>query len=135
MRNLIMNKTWNSCTKVLCIICFLYSSALFFGSSSKELPPSEVIEIDTIEILDLDSDKKSPQPSAAEQEVQKARTARQSADEAKAAADREIEAAAQSVTPTEKKLDKNSEKEAVISPDPETSNTPSPKDTSYDASN
>ena len=82
-----MNKTWNSCTKVLCIICFLYSSALFFGCSSKELPPSEVIEIETIEILDLDSDKKSPQPSAAEQEVQKARTARQSADEAKAAAE------------------------------------------------
>jgi len=67
--------------------------------------------------------------------VQKARTARQSADEAKAAADREIEAAAQSVTPTEKKPDKNSEKETLISPDPETSNTPSPKDTSSDASN
>ena len=122
-----MNKTKSSCTKVLCVICFLYSSALFFGCSSKELPPSEVIEIETIEILDLDSDKKSPQPSAAEQEVKKARTARQSADEAKAAADREIEAAAQSVMPTEKK--------PVISPDPETSDTPSPKATPSDHSN
>ena len=122
-----MNKTKSSCTKVLCVICFLYSSALFFGCSSKELPPSEVIEIETIEILDLDSDKKSPQPSAAEQEVKKARTARQSADEAKAAADREIEAAAQSVMPTEKK--------PVISPDPETSDTPSPKATPSDDSN
>ena len=122
-----MNKTWNSCTKVLCIICFLYSSALFFGCSSKELPPSEVIEIETIEILDLGSDKKSPLPSAAEQEAEKARTARQSADEAKAAADREIEAAAQSVMTTENK--------PVISPDPETSDTPSPKATLSDDSN
>ena len=126
-----MNKTKSSCTKVLCVICFLYSSALFFGCSSKNPPPSEVIEIETIEILDLDSDKKSPQPSAAEQEVQKARTARQSADEAKAAADREIEAAAQSVMPTEKKP----EKKPVISPDPETSDTPSPKATPSDDSN
>jgi hypothetical protein len=130
-----MNKTWNSCTKALCIICFLYSSALFFGCSSKELPPSEVIEIETIEILDLGSDKKSPLPSAAEQEAEKARTARQSADEAKAAADREIEAAAQSVTPTEKKPDKNPGEKTVISSDPAISNTPSPKDTSSDASN
>lgn len=135
MRNLIMNKTWNSCTKALCIICFLYSSTLFFGCSSKEPPPSEVIEIETIEILDLDSNEKSPQPSAAEQEVKKARTARQSADEAKAAADREIEAAAQSVTPTEKKTEKRPAEKTGIPPDPETSNTPSPKDTSSDASN
>ncbi len=135
MRNLIMNKTWNSCTKALCIICFLYSSALFFGCWSKEPPPSEVIEIETIEILNLDSNEKPPQPSAAEQEVKKARSARQSADEAKAAADREIEAAAQSVTPTEKKTEKRPAKKTVISPDPETSNTPSPKDTSPDASN
>jgi hypothetical protein len=130
-----MNKTKSSCTKVLCVICFLYSSALFFGCSSKNPPPSEVIEIETIEILDLDSNEEPPQPSAAEQEVKKARTARQSADEAKAAADREIEAAAQSVTPTEKKPDKNPGKKTVISSDPAISNTPSPKDTSSDASN
>ena len=130
-----MNKTKSSCTKVLCVICFLYSSALFFGCSSKNPPPSEVIEIETIEILDLDSNEKPPQPSAAEQEVKKARTARQSADEAKAAADREIEAAAQSVMPTEKKPEEKPEKKPVISPDPETSDTPSPKATPSDDSN
>ena len=122
-----MNKTKSSCTKVLYVICFLYSSALFFGCSSKNPPPSEVIEIETIEILDLDSNEEPPQPSAAEQEVKKARTARQLADEAKAAADREIEAAAQSVMTTENK--------PVISPDPETSDTPSPKATPSDDSN
>ena len=74
----------------------------FLGCSSKEPPPSEVIEIETIEILDLNKNDGSVKPSTAEKEVNKARAARQSADAAKAAADREIEAAEKSVSQSDK---------------------------------
>ena len=127
MRNLIMNKTWNSCTKALCIICFLYSSTLFFGCSSKEPPPSEVIEIETIEILDLNKNDETSEPSTAEKEVDKARSARESADAAKAAADREIEAAEKSVSP--------SDEPPIDSKESETAEKSPPKEPPSDASN
>ncbi|HBK73064.1 MAG TPA: hypothetical protein DDZ24_02500 [Planctomycetaceae bacterium] len=99
----------------------------FLGCSSKEPPPSEVIEIETIEILDLNKNDGSVKPSTAEKEVNKARAARQSADAAKAAADREIEAAEKSVSQSDKQPNGSIESEA--------SKKSEPKEPTSDASN
>jgi|TARA_X000001036_G_C20611694_1_gene779254 hypothetical protein len=99
----------------------------FLGCSSKEPPPSEVIEIETIEILDLNKNDGSVKPSTAEKEVNKARAARQSADAAKAAADREIEAAEKSVS--------QSDKQPTGSIESEASKKSEPKEPPSDASN
>ena len=53
MRNLMMKRLKNYQMKAVYIICFLSLGTWFLGCSSKEPPPSEVIEIETIEILDL----------------------------------------------------------------------------------
>jgi uncharacterized membrane protein len=69
------------------------------GCSSEPGPPREVIEIESIEIL---GDVAEQPPEAAppvDQAPAEARTARQAADEAKAAADREIDEAGRTVSP------------------------------------
>ena len=127
MRNLIMNWLKNYQTKAVCIICLVSSSTWFIGCSSKEPPPSEVIEIETIEILDLNKNDETSEPSTAEKEVDKARSARESADAAKAAADREIEAAEKSVSPTDEP--------PIDSKESETAEQSPPKEPPSDASN
>lgn len=127
MRNLIMNWLKNYQTKAVCIIFLVSSSTWFIGCSSKEPPPSEVIEIETIEILDLNKNDETSEPSTAEKEVDKARSARESADAAKAAADREIEAAEKSVSPTDEP--------PIDSKESETAEQSPPKEPPSDASN
>ena len=106
----------------------------FLGCSSKEPPPSEVIEIETIEILDLNKNDGSVKPSTAEKEVDKARAARQSADAAKAAADREIEAAEKSVSSSDKQP-AGSDKQPSGSIESEAATQSEPKEPPSDASN
>ena len=109
------------------IICFLSLGTWFLGCSSKEPPPSEVIEIETIEILDLNKNDGSVKPSTTEKEVDEARAARQSADAAKAAADREIEAAEKSVS--------QSDKQPTGTVESEVTDKSEPKEPPSDASN
>ncbi len=140
MRNRIMKRRKNYQTKAVCIICFISLSTLFIGCSSKEPPPSEVIEIETIEILDLNKNDGPVEPSTAEQQVDKARSARQSADAAKAAADREIEAAEKSVSvsdnqPVSDKQPAGSDKPPASSIESEAATKNVPKEPPSDASN
>ncbi len=116
------------------IICFISFGTWFLGCSSKEPPPSEVIEIETIEILDLNKNDGSIKPSAAEKEVDKARAARQSADAAKAAADREIEAAEKSVSSSDKQP-AGSDKQPADLIESEAATKSAPKEPPTDASN
>jgi len=106
----------------------------FIGCSSKEPPPSEVIEIETIEILDPNKNDGPVKPSTAEKEVNKARAARQSADAAKAAADREIEAAEKSVSSSDKQP-AGSDKQPTGSIESEAVEKSEPKEPPSDASN
>ena len=122
-----MKRLKNYQMKAVCIICFISLSTLFIGCSSKEPPPSEVIEIETIEILDLNKNDGPVEPSTAEQQVDKARSARQSADAAKAAADREIEAAEKSVS--------QSDKQPTGTIESEVTGKSEPKESPSDASN
>ena len=122
-----MNRLQNYQLKALHRICFLSLGTWFPGCTSKEPPPSEVIEIETIEILDLNKNDGSVKPSTAETEVDKARAARQSADAAKAAADREIEAAEKSVS--------QSDKQPTGTVESEVTDKSEPKEPPSDASN
>ena len=122
-----MKRLKNYQMKAVYIICFLSLGTRFPGCSSKEPPPSEVIEIETIEILDLNKNDGSVKPSTAETEVDKARAARQSADTAKAAADREIEAAEKSVS--------QSDKQPTGTVESEVTDKSEPKEPPSDASN
>ena len=67
-----MKRRKNSHAKVLYLILFMGSSICCTGCSTKEPPPSEVIEIETIEILDLNKNDGALEPSTAEKEVDKA---------------------------------------------------------------
>lgn len=69
------------------------------GCSSEPGPPREVIEIESIEILDDVAEQQPAAAPPADQATAAARTARQAADEAKAAADREIDEAGRTVSP------------------------------------
>ena len=122
-----MKRLKNYQMKDVYIFCFLSLGTWFLGCSSKEPPPSEVIEIETIEILDLNKNDGAVKPSTAEKEVGKARAARQSADAAKAAADREIEAAEKSVSQSDKQPTGSIESEAA--------DKSQPKEPPSDASN
>ncbi len=122
-----MKRLKNYQMKAVYIICFLSLGTWFPGCTSKEPPPSEVIEIETIEILDLNKNDGSVKPSTAEKEVDKARAARQSADAAKAAADREIEAAEKSVS--------QSDKQPTGTIESEVTGKSEPKESPSDASN
>ena len=129
-----MKRRKNSHTKVLYLILFMGSSFCCTGCSTKEPPPSEVIEIETIEILDLNKNDGSVKPSTAEKEVDKARAARQSADAAKAAADREIEAAEKSVSSSDKQP-AGSDKQPADLIESEAATKSAPKEPPSDASN
>ncbi len=122
-----MKRLKNYQMKAVYIICFLSLGTWFLGCTSKEPPPSEVIEIETIEILDLNQNDGLAKPSTAETEVDKARAARQSADAAKAAADREIEAAEKSVS--------QSDKQPTGTIESEVTGKNEPKESPSDASN
>ena len=129
-----MKRLKNYQMKDICIICFISLSTWFPGCTSKEPPPSEVIEIETIEILDLNKNDGSVKPSTAEKEVDKARAARQSADAAKAAADREIEAAEKSVSSSDKQP-AGSDKQPADLIESEAATKSAPKEPPSDASN
>ncbi|HBU38627.1 MAG TPA: hypothetical protein DEB70_12610 [Planctomycetaceae bacterium] len=122
-----MKRLKNYQMKAIYIISFLSLGTWLLGCTSKEPPPSEVIEIETIEILDLNKNDGSVKPSTAETEVDKARAARQSADAAKAAADREIEAAEKSVS--------RSDKQPTGTVESEITDKSEPKEPPSDASN
>ena len=129
-----MKRLKNYQMKAVYIICFLSLGTWFPGCTSKEPPPSEVIEIETIEILDLNKNDGSVKPSTAEKEVDKARAARQSADAAKAAADREIEAAEKSVSSSDKQP-AGSDKQPADSIESKAATKSAPKEPPSDASN
>ena len=129
-----MKRRTNSHEKVIYLIIFIGSSICCTGCSTKEPPPSEVIEIETIEILDLNKKDGALEPSTAEKEVDKARSAKQSADKAKAAADREIEAAEKSVSLSDKPPT-GSEEQPASSVEPEAAKKNAPKEPPSDASN
>jgi len=129
-----MKRRKNSHAKVLYLILFMGSIICCTGCSTKEPPPSEVIEIETIEILDLNKKDGALEPSTAEKEVDKARSAKQSADEAKAAADREIEAAEKSVSSSDKPP-AGSDKEPAGSVESAAAENNAPKEPPSDASN
>lgn len=69
------------------------------GCSSEPGPPREVIEIESIEILDDVAEQPPEAAPPVDQAPAEPRTARQAADEAKAAADREIDEAGRTVSP------------------------------------
>ena len=129
-----MKRRKNSYAKVLYLILFIGSSIYCTGCSTKEPPPSEVIEIETIEILDLNKKDGALEPSTAEKEVDKARSAKQSADEAKAAADREIEAAEKSVSSSDKPP-AGLDEQPASSVEPKAAEKNVPKELPSDASN
>jgi len=69
------------------------------GCSSEPGPPHEVIEIESIEILDEVTQQPPVAATQVDRATAEARTARQAADEVKAAADQKIEEAGQTVSP------------------------------------